>query len=185
MVLELCSFRMKTATALCHCEGMVCLVQAVLIRIHRSCITLGQFFRPSLSPSSVFLQHLRSSRLSATRSSISYYLLPFILSPAFLLVTSPYLPLHSSYRISPIRLSLASTVPRKIFCSSILRDSSSLLHSAVSLIFSHLILLFRLDSPRLLAFSLDIVLKLIRNASWAPLGVIHIPPLLPLQRWAR
>src|SRR4029434_3825166 len=43
MVLEFCSLGMKTATALCHCDGMVCLVQAVFIRVHRCFSTLGQF----------------------------------------------------------------------------------------------------------------------------------------------
>ena len=33
----------ETATALCHSDGMLCLVQVILIRIHSSFNTCGQF----------------------------------------------------------------------------------------------------------------------------------------------
>ncbi len=42
MVLAFCCLGIETATALCHSEGMVCLVQVILIRVHSSFSTPGQ-----------------------------------------------------------------------------------------------------------------------------------------------
>ncbi len=42
MVLAFCCLGIETATALCHSEGMVCLVQVILIRVHSSFSTAGQ-----------------------------------------------------------------------------------------------------------------------------------------------
>ncbi len=42
MVLAFCCLGIETATALCHSDGMVCLVQVILIRVHKSFSTPGQ-----------------------------------------------------------------------------------------------------------------------------------------------
>ncbi len=128
------------------------LMRSALWRLARRLLISSQrAFRPSFSDSSAFLQRLRSCLLLATRSSISFSLLPLDLIKASLMVTSPYLLLYSSYRISPNRFSLATTDPRRAFCSSPLRCSSSFLHSSASLAFGHLILFLRSGFFRFLA----------------------------------
>ncbi len=110
------------------------LMRSAVRRLARRLLISSQrAFRPSFSDSSAFLQRLRSCLLLATRSSISFSLLPFYFTTASLMVTSPYLFLHSSYRISPNRFSLATTDPRRAFCSSPLRCSSNFLHFSTSL----------------------------------------------------
>lgn len=131
-------------------------MRSALRRLARHLLISSQTtFRPSFSG---FLQRLRSCLLLTTRSSISFSLLPFDLIEASLMVTSPYLLLHSSYRISPNRFSLATTDPRRAFCSSPLRCSSNFLHSSASLAFGHLILFLQSGFFRFLALWLNSVL---------------------------
>lgn len=42
-VLDSLSFGMETATALCHSDGMLRLVQAILMRVHKNFSTLEHF----------------------------------------------------------------------------------------------------------------------------------------------
>lgn len=45
MVLAFGCLGILTATALCHSDGMHCLAQVILIKVHRSFSTLGQFLQ--------------------------------------------------------------------------------------------------------------------------------------------
>ncbi len=143
-------------------------MRSALQRLARRLLISSQrAFRPSFSDSSAFLQRLRSCLLLATRSSISFSLLPYDLNTASLMVTSPYLFLHSSYRISPNRFSLSNTDPRRAFCSSPLRSSSNFLQSSTSLAFGHFILFLHSGFFRFLALWLDSVLRgAIEFTSW-------------------
>ncbi len=140
-------------------------MRSALRRLARRLLISSQrAFRPSFSDSSAFLQRLRSCLLLATRSSISFSLQPFDLTTASLMVTSPYLFLHSSYRISPNRFSLATTDPHRAFCSSLLRCSSNFLYSSASLTFGHFVLFFRSGFFRFLALWLDSFLWVLQSS---------------------
>ncbi len=97
--------------------------------------------RPSFSSGAVFLHLFFRWRLSDMSNSMCLSLCPFCLGAMVCLdIHSPNLSLHSSYMMFPVKVSLCSTVPRKEYCSSPLRCSSSLHQTSCILAFGHLIL---------------------------------------------